>query len=189
MFGPGSPTVYLLLPHESPESFATLEARLEKDDEYRASAQAFLALPSSDPPWVRVDSTLMTPFETAPAIEVPSGPLAVPGRVFELRVYESHSDAAGRKKIEMFEKGGEIAIFRRVGVNPVFFGRNLVGTRMPGLTYLTVYADLAAREKAWAAFRDDPGWKKLSATPGYTNPEVVSNTNVFLLRPTPWSQV
>ena len=35
----------------------------------------------------------------------------------------------------------------------------------------------------------DPEWKKLSTTPGYTNPEILTNiTNVFL-RPTAYSQI
>jgi hypothetical protein len=189
LFGPDSPTVYLLLPHPTADSVVTLGERLEADTEYRKSAAAFLALPAGDPPYVRVDSWLLTAFATVPKLEPPSGPNAVPGRVFELRSYESHSEAAGRKKVEMFEAGGEIAIFRRVGVTPVFFGRNVAGPRLPGLTYMSVFPDLAAREKAWAAFRDDPAWVKLRSTPGYTNAEIVSNTHVTMLRPADYSQI
>jgi hypothetical protein len=59
----------------------------------------------------------------------------VPSRVFELRTYKSHNDRAGAKKIEMFEKG-EFPIFRRVGLNWVFFGKDVVGNTLPSLTYL-----------------------------------------------------
>jgi hippurate hydrolase len=39
------------------------------------------------------------------------------------------------------------------------------------------------------AMMADPEWKKLSTTPGYTNPEILTNiTNVFL-RPTGYSQI
>ena len=49
--------------------------------------------------------------------------------------------------------------------------------------------DMAAREKNWAAFIDDPEWKKLRATAGYTDPEIVSNITSIILRPTPYSQI
>ena len=66
----------------------------------------------------------------------------------------------------MFNKG-EIAIFRRAGLTPVFFGETLVGADMPNLTYMLVYEDMAAHDKQWSAFGADPEWKKLSTTPGY----------------------
>ena len=89
----------------------------------------------------------------------------------------------------MFEQGGEIAIFRRVGLNPVFFGRNVLGTGLPSLTYMVVFADAAAREKAWAAFGADPDWLKLRATAGYANAEVLTNITSQLLRPAAFSQI
>ena len=89
----------------------------------------------------------------------------------------------------MFEAGGEIAIFRRVGLNPVFFARDVVGGNLPSLTYMLVFEDLAAREKAWGAFGGDPEWKKISTTPGFTNGEIVSNIHNVLLRPTDYSQI
>src|SRR5438876_184955 len=82
-----------------------------------------------------------------------------------------------------FEKGGEIQIFRRVGLTPVFLARNLVGSGLPSLTYMLVFADAAAREKGWAAFREDPGWVKLRSTAGYGNPEILTNIHNVLLRP------
>ena len=89
----------------------------------------------------------------------------------------------------MFEKGGEIAIFRRVGLHPVFFARNVIGSNLPSLTYMLVFADMAAREKSWAAFREDPEWVKLRATPGYANADIVSGIDASLLRPTDFSQL
>jgi hypothetical protein len=131
----------------------------------------------------------MVAFASVPQIVPPSGAAAVPGRIFELRSYESHNEAAGLKKIEMFEKAGEIEIFKRVGLSHVFFGRNLVGPNLPSLTYMLVFADMAAREKNWAAFREDPEWVKLRSTPGYGNGEIVSNITNVLLRPTDFSQI
>ena len=44
-------------------------------------------------------------------------------------------------------------------------------------------------EKNWAAFIADPEWKKMSSTPGFTDPEILTNINSVFLRPTAYSQV
>jgi hypothetical protein len=171
------------------DSLSTLPSRLAADPEYVRGAESFRGLPAGDPPYVRRESMLLSPFASVPGVEAPSGAAAGPARLFELRIYESHNEAAGQKKIRMFEEEGEIAIFRRVGLNPVFFGRNVAGPRIPALTYMVAFADAAAREKAWATFRDDPAWLKLRAAPGYSNAEILTNITSLLLRPTDYSQV
>jgi hypothetical protein len=189
LVGPDSPASYMLIPHASGDALSGLAARIAEDPEYRKAAQGFRALPPNDPPYVRRESSLMVAFDSVPQVVPPSGVAAVPGRIFELRTYESHNESAGLKKIEMFEKMGEIAIFKRVGLSHVFFGRNLVGPNLPSLTYMLVFADVAAREKTWAAFREDAEWVKLRSTPGYSNGEIVSNITNVLLRPTDFSQI
>jgi len=185
--GSQGPATYMLLGHPNAESAVTLGGRLTQDAEYKAAGAAFRALPYSDPPYVRRDSWLMLAFRGFPAIVPPTGPLAGPGRVFELRIYESHNETAGLNKIEMFETGGELPIFARVGVTPVFFGRTVVGTGMPSLIYLSVFADMAAREKAWAAFGEDPGWVALRGQPKYA--DNMSNIRIEILRPAAFSQL
>jgi hypothetical protein len=187
--GADGPAVYLLLPHPSAESVITLPGRIAGDAEYMKVAAPFRSLPATDPPYVRRASSLMIGFDNFPTLEAPAGPTAAASRVFELRTYESHNENANLKKIEMFEKAGEIEIFRRVGITPVFFARNIVGPNLPSLTYMTVFADMAARDKGWTAFGEDPAWVKLRTAPGYTNPDILTNTTVMLLRPTDFSQV
>lgn len=181
------PATYMLLAHPNAESAVTLGGRLTQDAEYKQAAASFRSLPASDPPYVRRDSWLMLAFPGFPKIEPPTGPLAGTGRVFELRVYESHNETAGLKKIEMFDTGGEMPIFRRVGITPIFFGRTVVGTGMPSLIYMSVFSDMAAREKAWAAFGADPDWVKLRSQPEFAN--IVSNIRIEMLRPTDYSQI
>jgi hypothetical protein len=109
-------------------------------------------------------------------------------RLFELRTYESHSETAALKKIEMFNNG-EIEIMRRVGLGPVFFGETLVGTRLPNLTYLLSAENMGAHRQHWGAFGGDAEWKRISAIPEYANSKIVSKiTNQFLV-PTPYSQI
>jgi hypothetical protein len=188
LVGPDNPTLYVLLPYASLESFATAGARLAADTEFAKAGASFLNAPATDPAYVRVESSLLVAFETVPKLELPPATREHRPRLFELRTYESHSKKANQKKIEMFNQG-EIAIFRRVGLQPVFFGETLIGTRLPNLTYMVAFDDQAAREKIWAAFVADPEWKKLSTMPSYTDGEIVSNITNVLLSPTPYSEI
>jgi hypothetical protein len=185
--GPDQPTLHLLLPHPDAQSVVTLAARLEADAEYRKAAAASLALPPVDPPYLGCDSSLMATVPTLPGVVKPTGGAAGKDRVFELRTYRSATEAAGRRKIEMFEEGGELALFARVGLETVFFGRDLVGPGLPSLTYMVVFADEAAREKAWAAFREHPEWVKMRDDPRYA--DTVSRIDSALFRPTDYSQI
>jgi hypothetical protein len=186
MIGPDNPTMYVLLPHNSAESFATANDRVHSDAEYQKAGAEFTNASPADPAYVRVDSSLMVAFEAMPKLEIQE-PLKK-SRIFELRIYESHSKKANKKKIEMFNTA-EIAIFHRTGLVPVFFGETLVGSKLPNLTYMLAFDGTAEREKVWAAFGADPEWKKLSTTSGNTDGEIVSNISNVLLRPAAYSQI
>lgn len=186
MIGPDSPTFYVLLRHTTPESVTRAERQLDADADYQKAGADFLNAPASAPAFERVESSLLLAFEEFPKLITPD--LENRGRIFELRTYASHSRKAGLKKIEMFNTG-EIAIFQRAGLRPVFFGESLIGGNQPNLTYLLVHDSLAARDKAWAAFGSDPEWKKLSSTPGYTDSEIVSSISNVLLKSTSYSQI
>ena len=173
---------------DAAEAFVTAGERLRADADYQKAGAAFINAPATDPAYVRVESSFMVAFGGMPKLEPPTGPVAGPSRIFELRTYESHSKKANLKKIEMFNVG-EIAIFRRAGLTPVFFGETLIGARLPNLTYMLVYENMAAKDKSWDAFGSDPEWKKLSTTPGYTDVEIVSNITNVMLRPAGFSQI
>jgi hypothetical protein len=136
---------------------------------------------------VRFETTLLRAFPLVPRVRVPAETAGNKPRIFELRTYESHSEAAALRKIEMFNQGGEIGIFDRVGLRSVFYGQTLVGQRQPNLVYMTVHTDMVAREKAWEAFGNSPDWKTLRADPAFAN--TVSATTVTFLRPTAYSQI
>src|SRR5690606_25401703 len=142
--------------------------------EYREAAAEAAGAPPDDPTYLRFESSLLRAIPGMPRLEVPVQKSENRGRVFELRTYESHSKRANLKKIEMFDTG-ELAIFRRVGLTPVFFGEMLIGTRLPNLTYMLVFDDLAARDEAWRTFGGDPEWRRLRATPGFTDPEIITH--------------
>jgi hypothetical protein len=187
-YGPDSPTMHVLIPHKSIESFGSALDRVRSDPEYQKAGAEFINAAATDPSYVRVESSLLVAFEGLPKLELPASAAGNKPRIFELRTYESHSKKANKKKIEMFNNG-EIAIFRRAGLQPVFFGETLIGTKMPNLTYMLVFESMAARDKNWGTFAADPEWKKLSATPGYTDAEIVTNISNIFLRPTAYSQI
>jgi NIPSNAP protein len=188
MFGPDNPTMYVVLPHKTIDSFINANDRVRSDADYQKAGAAFINAVASDPAYVRVESSLLMAFEGVPRLQVPPMTAGNKPRIFELRTYESHSKKANKKKIEMFNKG-EIAIFERTGLRPVFFGETMIGARLPNLTYMLVFDDMQSRDKNWAAFGTDPEWKKLSATPGFTDAEIVSNISNVILRPTSYSQI
>lgn len=185
-FGAGSPSLCLLIPHAAQHSVFALSAALDADPDYRRTAEPWLAATPLAPPYASLDIKLMHAFPHFPRIAPPA---PTPGRIFELRTYRSHSDRAGARKIEMFDTGGEIPIFRRVGLNPVFFAQDLTGAGLPSLTYMLTFPDMAAREKAWQAFRTDPEWRALAATPGLTDPEITTSIDDLILAPTAYSQI
>lgn len=183
MYGPNAPTLYVLLVHQSLESVVNLSSRLTADDEYQKAGESFINAPLSDPAFVRMESSLLAAFKGLPKLEVPEKKQ----RIFELRIYESHSIKAAKKKIEMFNEGGEIALFKKTGLQPVFFGETLIGQKMPNLNYMLVFDDMTMRDEKWKVFVNSPGWKKLSAVPEYR--DTVSNITDIILRPTPYSQI
>ena len=63
----------------------------------------------------------------------------------------------------------------------------IVGARMPSLTYLLGFPNLAARDAAWAAFGQDPEWKTLAADPQYR--DNVSAITDLILQPTAYSEL
>ena len=186
--GPGSPALWILMPHSSLESAITIHDRVTSDSEYLQAGAAYINAPASAPAYVRMEGTLLAAMAGMPKLELPPGAAENRPRIFELRTYESHSKKANRTKMEMFNKA-EIALFRRVGLRPVFFGETMVGTGMPSLTYMLAFTDMEERARQWAAFASDPEWKKLSSTPGYTDPEIVCSITNVILSPTPYSQI
>ena len=181
VYGENAPSLLLVLTHASLDSVVSLRDRMASDAEYTRAGAAILDAPLADPPFVRVES-----IEAMPTVEPSAGAAAATPRIFELRTYESHNDKAALNKLKMFN-AGEVPIFRKTGLTPVFFGETVIGEKMPSLNYMLTFTDMAARDAAWAAFIKDPDWKTLSADPQYK--DNVSAISDIILRPTPFSQI
>ncbi len=187
--GVTTPTIFTLTPFASFDEIGTVEARLDEDKEFAAKGAAYLEAAATDVPYIRQEVSLLVAFPKFPKIVVPQATATKGPRLFELRTYESPTERAHRAKVKMFSELGEIDIFRKAGLTPVFFSRTIAGPKMPSLTYMLVHENMAARDKSWSAFGSDPDWRKLASTPGYTDPEIVSNITVAYLRPAAYSQI
>ncbi|MBN2411090.1 NIPSNAP family protein [candidate division KSB1 bacterium] len=187
LYGPNEPSLYVLIPHKSVDSVLTLQAGLSGDAEYVKAGVDFLNAPLSNSSYVRMESSLLLAFFHMPEVEAPVSLLENKSRIYEMRTYESHSRKMGKKKIEMFNEGGEIDIFRKTGLQPVFFAETIIGPLMPNLTYMLAFDSMESRNKQWDVFRQDPDWLKLSKDPQYK--DTVSNITDIILRPLSCSQI
>jgi hypothetical protein len=181
----GHTKLFVLIPYNTMEDFVNAPNKLMGDAGYKQAAADYLNAQATEPAYERIESTLFKAFANMPKIEVPEKKQ----RLFELRRYESHNETAGKKKIEMFNEAGEIAIFKRVGLTPVFFGEALIGPMLPNLTYMLTFDDMEEHDKNWKTFGSDPEWKKISGMPEYANDKILSNIVRTFLVPTAFSQV
>ncbi len=186
VYGENAPSLLLVLAHQTLDSVVSLRDRLASDAEYTRAGATILDAPMSDPAFVRVESTLLRAFDAMPTLEPLAGAAAAAPRIFELRTYESHSDRAALNKLKMFN-AGEVPIFRRSGLTPIFFGETIIGAKIPSLTYMLTFSNMSARDAAWARFGQDPEWKTLSADPQYR--DNVSAISDIILQPTAYSQI
>lgn len=177
--------VTALIVHPSMEHVGSLSAKLAADAAYQKDGQAYLTAPAADPVYLRIETSLHRGIAGMPKLARtdPKQP-----RLFNLRIYENHNERAAAKKIEMFNQG-ELGIFQRVGLTPVFFGERIAGPNMPNLTYLLVFTGEDASKAAWDKFRADPEWLKLKAIPEYADKEIVLRITNKLLTPAPYSQL
>jgi hypothetical protein len=185
---PDSLTIYRLWAFPNLAAFPTAEEALLQNPEYLKLGASLRDLPATDPPYTHCDSSLSVAFESWPSLKPPKEAKGDQPRVFELRIYESHSRKANLKKIEMFNKG-ESAIFARCGFQPVFFGETLTGPQIPNLTYMVTYPSIEARGDFWKAFGADPEKARLFAIPEYADKLIVSKIHSTFLKPLPGSMI
>ncbi|UHG94315.1 NIPSNAP family protein [Spirosoma oryzicola] len=175
----------VVIPFNSMDDYLKVSDQLAKDSAYQQAGADYLNAEATAPAYERIESSLLKALADMPRLEVPPKKQ----RLFELRRYESHNETAGKKKIEMFNQGGEIAIFKRVGLTPVFFGETLIGPMRPNLTYMLTFDDMAEHDQNWRTFGGDPEWKKISSMPEYADAKIISNINRTFLVPTAYSQI
>lgn len=184
--GPNTPYMLLLTAHASMAALEQNWAKMKADAEFQKAYQFFYSFAGL--PFERTEVQLLEAFDGMPQIEVPPSEGRRPPRIFELRTYESNTPLSLARKVKMFEDG-EIALFRKFGLTPVFFGRTVAGPRMPNLVYMVGFDSAAARDENWRTFATSNDWVKMRSTPGLSDAEVVSNISNVILTPVTGSAI
>jgi NIPSNAP len=180
--------VYVLIPFKNMEQWLGLETALHRDAQYGSLGKDYLEATYDNPPYLRMESILLQAFPDMPQHAVPSalqGPRAE--RIYELRSYEGPTEKYFANKVQMFNEGGEIPLFQRLGFNAVFYATVLSGAHMPNLMYMTTFDNMPSREQHWKDFFADPVWKQLIADPQYQHN--VSHVDIVFLHPAPYSDL
>jgi hypothetical protein len=177
----------VLIPFRSLEDFEKVPEKLGKDKQYLADGKDYIDATYDNPPYARIETAILKAFTGMPESAVPSHKTPVSERVYELRSYEGHTEKIWRNKVQMFNEGDEVGLFKRLGFNAVFYAEVLAGSTMPNLMYMTTFENKASRDAHWEAFRQDAQWKQLSSMPEYKN-NVSKNVTLFF-RPTGYSDI
>ncbi len=180
-------SLFMLIPYNTIEEAFTINEKLFNDKDFLENSDEFINTSYDNPVYSSYKNTIMLAFEKFPSIRLHEICLNKKRRYFNLRTYLSHSVKACKKKIEMFNTGGEIEIFQEVGYKLIFFGESIFGENMPNLSYMHVWEDLKTYQELGDKFWFHPKWVELSNKPEYKN--ITSDYFSILLKPKKYSQI
>lgn len=177
--------LFVLIPFNSLTQPGSVEAELTKDKVFQKDGRSYLQAPHNKAPYSRIESVLLKAFKNMP--QLAPCPLTGPRseRIYELRSYESATEEYFKRKVDMFNDGGEMDIFTNLGFNAVFYAEVISGAHMPNLMYMTTHTNTQIRESNWKKFGSSPAWAKLKVQDKYAN--TVSHIDKWFLYPTEYS--
>ncbi len=179
-------SIYVLIVWPNVDAFAACNEKLGTDATYQGAAKLHTDRPLKDGIFSRIETRLLKAFSGMSSLETPAASTNQSARIFELRLYESHTEEHARRKVDMFNDG-EIQLMKDVELGPVFFGETIVGHDMPNLVYMLWAANEEDHKKHWKAFLDSPRWKAMKDLPQYK--DTVSKIHKWFLKPTPYSNL
>ena len=185
--GTNEPTLHVIIPHPTLDSIETVNDKLLEDKSFVENGSRFLSSPTNEMAFVSMEKTIMKAFTHLPEMLIPKQKQENRSRIFQVRVYEAPSLTALKRKIHMFNEGGEIAIFQKVGLQPILFGETIAGNMMPNLMYIMAFDDFTDMTRGWDRFRVDPDWIRLRDDPYYA--DTVSRINDWIWNPAAFSQI
>ncbi|WP_262420333.1 NIPSNAP family protein [Flagellimonas meishanensis] len=174
--------IYVLIPYESMEQFLKIKNGLINDEVYVDSARPYLKAKVEEFPFRDYTSSFFIAFAGMPKIAKPDDS----ARFFELRTYLSYNEDALRRKVKMFNES-EFEIFEEVGLNPLFFGEQLIGEGMPSLTYFLAFESFEKHQESWVKFLRHPEWIRILNLEEYSN--TVSHIETKYLERLPYSKL
>lgn len=177
--------IIVVIPFKSIDQLLNLDEKLAKDKTYLTAGATYLNANYKQAPYLRIESVLLKAFTDHPFLITPAFDSPRDKRVYELRSYESPTEAIHENKVDMFNAGGEVKLFNRLEFNAVFYGQVISGAKMPNLMYMTTFKDQESRDAHWKSFSDSPEWKRLIAVEKYKNN--ISHIDITFLSPTDYS--
>jgi hypothetical protein len=177
--------LYVFIPIKSLDEVSKITDKLSADATYQTAGSEYTNAAYNAAPYTRIETILLHAFPLAPTMNLPQLHAENKDRIYELRSYESATEKLHVNKVQMFNQGGEIDIFKRLNFNAIFYAQVIAGCKMPNLMYMTSFENMQEREAHWKAFSDDPAWKKVSAMSEYQNN--VSHIDIVFLHPTDYS--
>ena len=178
--------MYVVVPLSALTQLEKLNAATEQALADSSRSRTYISAAYNQPPYNRMETIVLRTFEGAPQVKASGTKGSWKDKVYELRSYESATEALHANKVRMFNSG-EIDLFQRLGFNAVFYGQVIAGSQMPNLMYITSFDNKAARDEHWKSFGSDPQWKEMSAKPEFQH-NVSKNTSIFL-HPRPYSNL
>lgn len=177
--------IYVFIPYKTFAQIKKVDLALAADQQYMADGKDFIDALYNDAPYTRLEIILLGAFPKMLYADVPQLTAKKTDRIYELRSYESATEKQNINKVKMFNDGDEVALFKRLGFNAVFYSEVLAGAHMPNLMYMITFNSMADHDRLWKAFGSDPYWKELSAKPEYQNN--VSHIDAIFLHPADYS--
>ncbi len=179
--------IYVLIPMKTIDQLDKIDEAIWKDADHEKNGVEYLNKVFDQPAFQRKESMLVKAFENMPDFAIPNLTGSVAEKIYEFRSYEGSTEKLYRSKVDMFNAGGEIALFERLQFNAVFYGSVLSGAQMPNLVYMTSFNNQAERDAKWKVFSADPEWKSLSSMPKYL--KTVSHADIVLMHATAYSDL
>ncbi len=161
--------IYVLIPYKSLAQFESAEKMLALDKAHLIAGEDYINAKFEYPPYERINSVLLSAFPEMPIMKATTVEGPRKDRVYELRSYESPTEALYKNKVNMFNEGGEVELFESLGFNAVFYAEVISGDRMPNLMYMTTFSNREERDAHWKNFGDSPKWKEISSMDKYQN--------------------
>ena len=177
--------LFVVIPFKKLEQVKELNYITSSFKSYTEAGADYLQAKHDNPPYKRMEVSLLYAFELAPTMNLPSLTTPRAERVYEFRSYEGPTEALYKRKVKMFNAGGEIKLFKRLNFNAIFYAEVITGAHMPNLIYMTSFDNMEERQKHWKAFGESPEWKALLADKQYEN--TVSRNQTILMRNTDYS--
>ena len=179
--------VYVFIPIRKLEKVPVIDELVVTDAELIKAGDAYWNAPYNQVVFNRFETILLKAFPLMPSFQVPELSGNKTERVYELRSYEGPTERLYRQKVKMFNEGGEIALFKRLNFNAVFYSQVIAGSHQPNLMYMTSFNNKGDRDEHWKKFGEDPEWNKLKVMPEYLN--TVSKNEQILLNPAEFSEL